>query len=191
MTVKLTLENLARREEWAKLGVALPAFDVAAMRRKTKEAPTWVHFGAGNIFRAFIAALQQRLLNEGLADRGIIAADTFDVDNIRLIYGGYDNLIHDHHAGNAEPFTNRVQRRIAPPGKGRSEFFRHFPRQRKMLRLRLVSHCHDDCVLVFHRHVLLNIFAKSPPVNRRIVGLPWGQVYGRAVRESSSNKSCI
>ena len=92
MTVKLTLENLARREEWAKLGVALPAFDVAAMRRKTKEAPTWVHFGAGNIFRAFIAALQQRLLNEGLADRGIIAADTFDVDNIRLIYGGYDNL---------------------------------------------------------------------------------------------------
>ena len=90
--MKLTLENLARLEEWAKLGVTLPAFDVAAMRRKTKEAPTWVHFGAGNIFRAFIAALQQRLLNEGLADRGIIAADTFDVDNIRLIYGGYDNL---------------------------------------------------------------------------------------------------
>ena len=65
------------------------------------------------------------------------------------------------------------------------------PTEREMLRLRFVSHRHDDCGLVFHRHVLLNIFASSPPVKRKIVGLPCGQVYGRAVRESSSNKSCI
>ena len=82
----------AHKAEWEKLGVKLPAFDHAAMTAATKAHPVWVHFGAGNIFRGFIAALQQRLLNEGLADRGIIAADTFDYDIIDKIYTPYDNL---------------------------------------------------------------------------------------------------
>ena len=90
--MKVNLETIRETGFWEKAGVRLPRYDIAAMRKKTKTAPVWVHFGAGNIFRAFIAALQQRLLDEGLADRGIIAADTFDVDNIRMIYGGYDNL---------------------------------------------------------------------------------------------------
>ena len=92
MNMKVNLEALKDRAGWEKAGVRLPAYDVELMRKKTDEKPLWVHFGAGNIFRAFIAALQQRLLDEGLSDRGIIAADTFDVDNIRMIYGGYDNL---------------------------------------------------------------------------------------------------
>ena len=90
--MKVNLESLRDRSGWEKAGVRLPEYDVETMRRKTAEAPIWVHFGAGNIFRAFIAVLQQRLLDAGLSDRGIIAADTFDVDNIRMIYGGYDNL---------------------------------------------------------------------------------------------------
>ena len=90
--MKVNMESLQNTAFWEKAGVRLPRYDVAAMREKTKEAPIWVHFGAGNIFRAYIAALQQRLLDAGLANRGIIAADTFDVDNIRMIYGGYDNL---------------------------------------------------------------------------------------------------
>ena len=90
--MKVNLQDLQNAAGWEKAGVRLPRYDVAEMRRKTREAPIWVHFGAGNIFRAFTAALQQRLLDAGEADRGIIAADTFDVDNIRMIYGGYDNL---------------------------------------------------------------------------------------------------
>ena len=78
--------------EWAEKGYELPKFDIEAVKAKTHAEPTWVHFGAGNIFRGFIAALQQRLLNEGLADRGIIAADTFDYDIIDKIYTPFDNL---------------------------------------------------------------------------------------------------
>ena len=90
--MRISLKTLGKRAEWERAGVALPEFDVEAMRAATREAPEWVHFGAGNIFRAFIARVQQRLLNDGLEKTGIVAADTFDVDNIRLIYGGYDNL---------------------------------------------------------------------------------------------------
>ena len=90
--MKVDISSLSDREGWKKAGVRLPEFDVAAMRERTRNEPVWIHFGAGNIFRAFPAVLQQRLLNTGDADRGIIAADTFDVDNIRMIYGGYDNL---------------------------------------------------------------------------------------------------
>ena len=90
--MKVNLTSLRDTAAWEQAQVKLPAFVIAAMRETTGKTPVWVHFGAGNIFRAFIAALQQRLLDSGDAEYGIIAADTFDVDNIRMIYGGYDNL---------------------------------------------------------------------------------------------------
>lgn len=90
--MKMNLAALANREVWEKVNVVLPQYDVAAMAARTKENPIWVHFGAGNIFRGFIAALQQRLLDEGLCDRGIVAADTFDYDIITRIYDAFDNL---------------------------------------------------------------------------------------------------
>ena len=86
--MKMKLDTLRDIAEWNEAGVRLPAFDIETMRKQTKANPIWVHFGAGNIFRAFIAELQQRLLNAGKAECGIVAADTFDLDNIRMIYGG-------------------------------------------------------------------------------------------------------
>ena len=83
---------LENRAFWENAGVKLPEFSIETMRANTRENPVWVHFGAGNIFRAFIARLQQRLLNEGKADRGIIAVDTFDYDILDKIYAPYDNL---------------------------------------------------------------------------------------------------
>lgn len=77
---------------WQGAGVALPKYDVAAVAKNTQSSPVWVHFGAGNIFRGFIASLQQKLLNEGLAEQGIIAADTFDYEIIDKIYKPFDNL---------------------------------------------------------------------------------------------------
>lgn len=90
--LELTLEGLKNREAWKEAGVVLPEYNVNEMIAHTKANPVWLHFGAGNIFRGFIAVLQQRLLNEGLAQSGIIASDTFDYDMIDRIYKPFDNL---------------------------------------------------------------------------------------------------
>ncbi len=90
--MKLSVLSLSDKSAWAAANVRLPQYDVKAAAEKTRKNPIWLHFGAGNIFRGFIASLQQRLLNEGLSDRGIIAADTFDYEIIDKIYKPFDNL---------------------------------------------------------------------------------------------------
>ena len=59
--MKLCKESLKQADAWKQAGVKLPEFDLDQMRAATEEKPVWVHFGAGNIFRGFIAVLQQRL----------------------------------------------------------------------------------------------------------------------------------
>ena len=78
--------------EWEKKGYLLPKFDIEAVRRKTHDEPTWVHFGGGNIFRAFPAAILNDALNTGKYDRGVIVAETFDYEVIDKAYAPYDNL---------------------------------------------------------------------------------------------------
>lgn len=63
----------AERSSWEAAGYQLPRYDRAAMSKNTKENPFWLHFGAGNIFRAFQANVVEQLLNEGILDRGLIA----------------------------------------------------------------------------------------------------------------------
>ncbi len=90
--MKLTIEGIKERESWEQAGITLPTFDVKEMAAYTKENPVWIHFGAGNIFRGFIAVLQQTLLDAGLEKSGIVAVDAFDYDIIDKIYKPYDNL---------------------------------------------------------------------------------------------------
>lgn len=58
----------------------------------TKENPFWIHFGAGNLFRAFHAVVAQNLLNTGKLDRGILVAEGFDYEIIEKMYLPHDNL---------------------------------------------------------------------------------------------------
>ncbi|MDR3207700.1 MAG: mannitol dehydrogenase family protein, partial [Oscillospiraceae bacterium] len=90
--MKLNVETLQNKAFWAENNVVLPRFDPRAVADRTAQQPTWVHFGAGNIFRAFIAVLQQRLLEQELADTGIVVAETFDHEIIEKIYAPHDNL---------------------------------------------------------------------------------------------------
>ena len=84
--------ELQNREQWESAGFSLPRFDRAAVRERTKKEPVWLHLGAGNIFRAYPAVLQQRLLETGLQDRGMIVAEGYDYEIIDLAYTAYDDL---------------------------------------------------------------------------------------------------
>ncbi len=88
----LNKESIKNIDLWKKAGTQLPKFDYEDMCAKTFENPTWVHFGSGNIFRGFIAMLQQRLLNMGKAETGIVTVEGFDFEIIDKIYTPYDNL---------------------------------------------------------------------------------------------------
>ena len=91
--MKLTdIKNGNLSAEWAEKGYELPKFDVEAVKAKTHAEPTWVHFGAGNIFRAFPAAILNEALNSGKYDRGVIVAESFDYEIIDKAYRPYDNM---------------------------------------------------------------------------------------------------
>lgn len=90
--MKLLLSNLADRAGWEQEGFQIPAFDPEKMRAATKKSPLWLHMGAGNIFRAFPAVLQQKLLESGDCDRGITVAECYDGEIIERAYAPYDCL---------------------------------------------------------------------------------------------------
>ena len=90
--MKLTVKGIKEKEGWEKNGIALPGYDVEAVSARAKEAPVWVHFGIGNIFRVFIGGIADGLLEKGMLDRGITCVETFDYDVVDKIYEPYDNL---------------------------------------------------------------------------------------------------
>lgn len=89
--MKLTKELLKDDQGLKAAGYLLPEYDTAAVAAKTKAEPKWVQLGAGNIFRAFLAAHQQHLLNQGLADTGIIIAEGYDYEIVDILES-YDDL---------------------------------------------------------------------------------------------------
>lgn len=90
--LRLNLEGIQNATQWNDAGISTPQYDVAAMRKQTLAQPKWLHFGAGNLFRGFIASLQEDALNAGTAESGIIAVESFDDEIISKIYRPYDNL---------------------------------------------------------------------------------------------------
>lgn len=53
--MELNEKGLRERKWWTERGYKLPEFDRKAVREATGRGTVWVHFGAGNIFRAFPA----------------------------------------------------------------------------------------------------------------------------------------
>lgn len=93
--MKINLQGVtdcANRKQWEEKGYQLPQYDIDKVIRATKENPFWIHFGAGNLFRAFHAVIAQKLLNAGKLDRGILVAEGFDYEIIEKMYVPHDNL---------------------------------------------------------------------------------------------------
>ena len=89
--MELNGRGLADRAGWEKAGYSLPQFDREEVAKKTKENPFWIHFGAGNIFRAFQANVVQRLLNEGVLDRGLVVAEGYDYEIVEKMNRPHDD----------------------------------------------------------------------------------------------------
>lgn len=89
--MKLNAASL-KDSTWKEKGYFIPTYDREKMIEKTVAEPKWVHFGAGNIFRAFQANLSQRMLEEGLDDTGLTVVEGFDYEIIQKMYRPHDNL---------------------------------------------------------------------------------------------------
>lgn len=91
--MELTRKSIReQREAFLQAGYRLPEFDYEKVKAATEAAPVWIHFGAGNIFRAFPCNVLQNLLNEDMADTGLIAVEGFDYEIIEKMYWPHDNL---------------------------------------------------------------------------------------------------
>ena len=89
--MKLSEAGLKDRAAWEEKGYRLPQFDREAVTANTHKAPFWIHFGAGNIFRAFQANVMQNLLNDGVLDRGLVAAEGYDYEIITKMNRPHDD----------------------------------------------------------------------------------------------------
>lgn len=89
--MQLTEKGL-RSGDWKEKGYELFSFDREVLKKETAQNPVWVHFGAGNIFRGFPAALMQTLVEKGLAKSGIVVGEGFDYEIISDVYKPHDNL---------------------------------------------------------------------------------------------------
>ena len=91
--MKLTRAGLeADRNAFLAAGYKLPTFDYDKIRENTLNSPVWIHFGAGNIFRAFQANVMQNLLNLGIMEVGLIAAEGYDYEIIEKSTRPHDGL---------------------------------------------------------------------------------------------------
>ena len=91
--MELTLKSLHDdRDAFLAAGYHLPEFDYDTVHKNTVEHPHWIHFGAGNIFRAFQANVAQNLPNSSTLNTGLIAAAGYDHKTIELSYRAHDNL---------------------------------------------------------------------------------------------------
>ncbi len=89
--LKLNEQGLKDRRSWEEKGYVLPQYDREKMKEETRKHPLWVHFGAGNIFRAFQCNAAQKMLNKGAMASGIIAVEGFDYEIIEKGYRPCDN----------------------------------------------------------------------------------------------------
>lgn len=88
----IKINDIDVQKEFRDKGYMIPSYDREEVRARTKREPAWVHFGTGNIFRAFPAAVIDDLIEQGIYDKGVIAVEGFDFDIISKAYKPFDDL---------------------------------------------------------------------------------------------------
>ncbi len=88
----LTDEGIKNKQAFEEKGYSLPKYDRLAVTEETEANPEWIHFGAGNIFRAFQANLVEQLLTSGDMKTGLVVCEGFDYEIVDKMYKPHDNL---------------------------------------------------------------------------------------------------
>lgn len=88
----LNLESIKNKKIWEQQGFKLPEYDILKIRENTINNPRWLHFGAGNLFRAFPARIQDEVLDDGLSDTGVIVSTPIMPNDFKEDFKTYDNL---------------------------------------------------------------------------------------------------
>ena len=91
--VHLTDDYRFHKEAFEAGAINVPQYSQMAIDEETNNAPVWVHFGGGNLFRCFHAAIAQSLLNQGELKSGVVVAETYDDEVVSRIYRPYNNRI--------------------------------------------------------------------------------------------------
>lgn len=81
----------AQRNEFEAAGVILPKFDVMVIKEAGKVAPRWLHFGGGNLYRAFHAVVAQDLLEQGELEVGLVTCGAHDPEMAEKAYRHFNN----------------------------------------------------------------------------------------------------
>ncbi len=85
----VNVEN--ERELWEEKGYEVFSFDKAKLKKATYNHPKWIHFGAGNLFRAYQAVFQQTLIEKGITDTGVIAVGGRSSKNVDDYFLPFDS----------------------------------------------------------------------------------------------------
>ena len=80
------------RAVWEEKGYSVFSYDRDRMIRTTRNEPSWVHFGSGNLFRAFQAVFCDELLEQGITKTGVIAVSGRDASVVDTYYRPMDDL---------------------------------------------------------------------------------------------------
>ncbi len=83
--MRLSDEGLNEKGLWEQYGYALPKYNRDEVRETTKKQPIWIHFGAGNIFRAFQTNVVEKLLNQNVMKQGLIVAEGYDPEILDVV----------------------------------------------------------------------------------------------------------
>ena len=89
--MKLSLQSIQNKDAWK--GYHLPSFDPAEIAANTAKKPQWLHFGSGNIFRIFPAALCQRLIEQGKIDTTPLITHRCTLAGIKEGYRIFENRL--------------------------------------------------------------------------------------------------
>ncbi len=88
----MKLKNVElEKEAWISKGYQVGSYNRQQIKENTLANPTWIHFGAGNLFRAYQAVFQEKLLNEGIDDTGIIAVGGRNGKNVDDYFTPFDS----------------------------------------------------------------------------------------------------